>query len=295
MKKNTSIYIGSICLILIIVNSAFTFTKKGNLKIEKFGNPSCCNSTEKSPNGISGRTQSPSDLLNNPNSCEGCHGGGFTIPTITLTANPAFGPGDTYVPGTNYTITYTVSGYPNFGFDLEIDNGNTTSATALGTLSKGTNTKISSSEVVHTLPIPVGSSGTFTWKAPNSGTAYLYSTALGVNGTGNTSGDKQAFYNLVLTPIASSGIEELTLNNSFKLFPNPAKETTTVNYYINKDSHVTINITDLNGKVVSTQVNEKANEGSYSKKLELNELNTGNYFVKIKSDDYIVTKKLVIQ
>ena len=293
MRKKTAIYTVSFCIILI--STAFTLTKNRGPKIDKFGNHLSCSSTEKKSGGISGRTQSPYDLLNNPNSCEECHGGGSTTPTITLTANPSFGTGNTYVPGTNYTITYSVSGYPNFGFDLEINNGNTSTAIAIGTLSNGTNSQIISSEVIHSSPIPNGSSATFKWLAPNNGTAYLYSTGLGVNGTGNTSNDKQAFYNLVLTPTPFSGIEELTLNNSFKLFPNPAKESSTVNYYLNKDSHVTINITDLNGKIVSTQVNELATEGSYSKKLELSELNSGTYFIKIKSDDQTVTKKIVIQ
>jgi hypothetical protein len=295
MKKNTAIYASTFCIILIFITTAFTLEKNGGPKIYKFGESSHGNSTQKSSGGISGRTQSPKDILNNPNSCEECHGGGSSIPTITLTANPAFGPGNTYIPGTNYTITYTVSGYPNFGFDLEIDNGNTSTSTALGTLSKGTNTKISSLEVIHTSPIPTGSSATFNWTAPNNGTAYLYSTALGVNGTGSTSGDKQAFYNLVLTP-EPLGIEETILNlNDIKLFPNPAKETATLNYYLNKDSQVTINISDLNGKIVTTQINEDASEGSYTKKLDLSDLKAGTYFVKIKSDDNSVTKKLVVQ
>ena len=295
MKKTTIILTSVFGITILLITTAFTLEKNGRPKIYKFGESSHGNSTQKSSGGITGRTQSPKDLLNNPNSCEGCHGGGSTTPTITLTANPAFGPGNTYIPGTIYTISYSVAGYPNFGFDLEINNGNTSTATTLGTLSKGTNTKISSQEVIHTSPIPTGSSATFNWTAPNNGTAYLYSTALGVNGTGSTSGDKQAFYNLVLTP-EPLGIEETILNlNDIKLFPNPAKETTTLDYYLNKDSHVTINITDLNGKVVSTQINEDTSEGSYSKKLDLSKLNSGTYFVKIKSDDNSVAKKIVIQ
>ena len=295
MKKNTTIYTSAFCIILILITTAFTLEKNGEPKIDKFGEPFHSNLTEKNSGGITGRTQSPKDLLNNPDSCEGCHSGGSVTPVITLTANPAFGPGNTYIPGTNYTISYTVSGYTDFGFDLEINNGNTSTATSLGILSKGTNTQIISQEVLHTSPIPTGSSATFNWTAPTNGTAYLYSTGLGVNNSGNNSGDKQAFYNLVLTPAPLAGIEELTLNNSIKLFPNPAKETATLNYYLNKDSQVTINISDLKGKIVSTPINEDASEGSYTKKLDLSDLKAGTYFVKIKSDDNSVTKKLVVQ
>lgn len=290
MNKSTRLNIFIIVLTSLVISSAFNLKSKGKPSITNF-----CGSNVKSSSGISGRTQSPSDLLNNPNSCEGCHSGGSTIPTINLTANPAFGPGNTYVPGTNYTITYTVTGYPYYGFDLEIDNGNTSTSTALGTLSKGTYTKISSSEVLHTLPIPIGSSATFNWTAPNSGTAYLYSTALGVNGTGNTSGDKQAFYNLVLTP-TSLGIEEVIIqNNDIKIFPNPSKESAIIYYFVNKNTHIKIDITDLNGKVLSSQIDEEASKGLQTKQLDLSNLNASTYFVKITSDNQIVTKKIVIQ
>ena len=291
MKKTTKISLGALGLTTLLISSAFTFKNNGDPIVGLF-----CGS-EKSSGGITGRTQSPHDLVSNSLSCEDCHGGGSTTPSITLTPTPAFGQGNTYVPGTTYTISYKVTGYSKFGFDLEIDNGNLSSSTALGTLTAGTNCRVSSSEVLHTTPISSSSTATFTWKAPSSGTAYLYSTGLGVNGTGGTSGDKQAFYNLVLTPQAvnTTGIEEVSINNEFKLFQNPAKDVATVNYYISKDTHVTIIITDLNGKIVSTQLNEEAAEGSYSKKLELSDLNTGTYFVKIKSNDHTVAKKLVIQ
>ena len=288
MKKNTTILTGTLALATLLISTAFTLENNDPV-IEGI-----CNSTEKSSGGMTGKTQSPQDLLTSPNSCEGCHSGGATTPVITITASPAFGAGNTYVPGTDYTISYQVTGYAKYGFDLEIGNSNTTTATAIGTLLAGTNTQIFSSEVTHTTPISSSTAATFHWVAPTSGTAYLYSTGLGVNGTGNTSGDKQAFSNMVLTPVAA-GIENISINNEMKLFPNPSKGISTLSYSLNSDSHVSINIIDLNGKIVSEQVNEKQSEGSYSKKLDLNQLNSGTYFVKIKSDNKVNTKKLIIE
>ena len=290
MKKKSTIYIGTLGLATFLFSTAFTIKNEGEPVIGVF-----CGTPEKSSSGINGRTQSPHDLLSNPNSCEGCHGGGSATPTITLNASPAFGPGNTYVAGTTYTISYKVSGYSKFGFNLEINNGNSSSATAAGTLTAGTSTQIFSNEVLHTSPILSSNFATFQWTAPSSGTVYLYSTGLGVNNSNGDSGDKQAFYNMVLTP-APLSISENTINiNEVNVYPNPSKDKVTINYSLLKHSHVTINITDLNGKIVSTQVNEEATEGSYSKKLELSGLNAGTYFVKIKSDDQIVTKKLVIE
>ena len=305
MKKNTAIYASTFCIILILITTAFTLEKNGGTKIDKFGEPSSCNSNEKSLNGTKvAYTQSAHDQSPSPGTCADCHGGGTSTPIPTITFTPALGSNNTYTPGTTYTISYTVTGYPKFGFDLEMNDGNTTTSMGAGTLSATTNTRYTATpsggypaNISHSTSISTGTNATFKWVAPSVGTTvYLFSNALGVNGDnsdGNNNGDKEVFKNMVLNAIA--GIETLSLNTEIKLFPNPAKETATLNYYLNKDSHVTINITDLNGKIVSTQITEDASEGSYSKKLELNELNSGTYFVKIKSDDNSVTKKLVVQ
>ncbi len=212
MKKQASILAGTLGIITILITTAFTFKNNGEPVITIY-----CGTPEKSSNGITGRTQSPHDLGLKPLSCEECHGGGSATPVISLTASPAFGTGNTYIPGTTYTISYKVTGYSKFGFDLEIDNGNLTTSTAIGTLTAVTNSRIASSEILHSTPISSSSSATFTWKAPSTGTAYLYSTGLGVNGTGNTGGDKQAFYNLVLNPapnIAMTCPGNQTINSS---------------------------------------------------------------------------------
>ena len=303
MKKNTAIYASTCCIILILITTAFTLEKNGGPIINKFGkSTSCGTSKNKNPDGSQyALTQSAHDQTT-PGTCASCHSGGSATPVPSITFSPALGTNNTYTPGTSYTVSYTVTGYPMFGFDLEMNDGNTTTSMTAGILTAGTNTRLTSDgsypdNITQSTRISTGSSGVFTWKAPSTvTTVYLFSNALGVNGSG-TGGDKEVFKNMVLTSSTtpSAGIETFTLNTEIKLFPNPAKETTTLDYYLNKDSHVTINITDLNGKVVSTQINEEATEGSYSKKLELSELNSGTYFVKIKSDDNTVSKKLVIQ
>ena len=305
MKNTTKISLSSLALTSLLISTAFTLKNSGTPKIDKFGNYSACGSSEKSSNGTKvAYTQSAHDQTS-PGTCAGCHYGGLATPVPTVTFSPALGANNTYTPGTTYTISYTVTGYPKFGFDLEMNNGNTVSSMTAGTLSALTNTRYTAapsggypSNISQSSALTTGTLATFRWVAPSTQTTvYLFSNALGVNANNNDgNGDKEAFYNIILTPAAiSAGIESISLNNEFKLFPNPATEVTTLNYYINKLSHVSINITDLNGKIVSTQLNEEATEGAYSKKLDLRDLNTGTYFVKIKSDDQTITKKLVIQ
>ena len=306
MKKTTKISLGAFGLTTLLISTAFTVKNNGEPIVNKFGKPASCSiSNEKKSSGsIYAYTQSAPDGTPVGQTCVGCHRGGSTTPVPSIVFSPALGPNDTYTPGTTYSVTYNLTGYSYFGFDLEMNDGNTTSSKTAGTFTKGSNTNLISDgtypgNITQKGKISTNTGATFTWKAPATATTvYLFSNALGVNGTGDENGDKEAFKNMILTAASgngSAGIESVSINNEFKMFPNPAKDVATVNYYVTKDAHVTINITDLNGKIVSTQVNEEASEGSYSKKLELSDLNAGTYFVKIKSDDNTITKKLVIQ
>ncbi|MHB8261533.1 MAG: T9SS type A sorting domain-containing protein [Bacteroidia bacterium] len=138
--------------------------------------------------------------------CASCHGGGVT-PVGAITASPAFGGSGTsltYTPGTTYTLTVTETANVDFGFDVEILNGNTSSATDAGTM-----TAISSNcfvngtgptNITHNSWISISSNAQFKWVAPASGTAYLYASILGVNGDRSTGGDKVMTIADVLTP-----------------------------------------------------------------------------------------------
>ncbi len=303
MKKSTQIIFALFGATTLLISTAFTLKSNGTPKIDKFGNPSSCNSKEKNSNGTkTAYTQSAHDQTA-PGTCADCHHSGSATPVPTLTFTPALGANNTYTPGTTYAISYTVTGYPKFGFDLEMNDGNTTTSMTAGTLagSSATHTRYTAAgtypaNISHNAALTTGTVAGFTWIAPSIGTTvYLFSNALGVDGNGSDgNGDKEVFKNMILTP-APAGIENVSLDNEMKLFPNPSKGSSTLNYYVNSESNVIINIIDLNGKIVSEQVNEKQSEGSYSKKLDLNQLNSGTYFIKIKSDNKVTTKKLIIE
>ncbi len=304
MKKTTKL--GVICLGIttLLTTTAFNLKNGSDVRIDKYNSSSSCNSLNKSANGTkTAYTQSAHDQTA-PGTCSGCHSAGSATPVITITSSPAFGAGNTYVPGTTYTMTYAVTGYPKFGFDLEMNDGNTTTSMGAGTLSAGTNSRYTAlpygsypANISQSAAITTGSVATFTWVAPSIGTTvYLFSNGLGVNGNGSDgSGDKEAFKNMVLTPAGgSAGVETVTLNNEVKLFPNPSQGEATINYTLNTESRIIIDITDLNGKLISNQVNEKAESGQYSKKLDLRNIEKGVYFVHLKSNGKEINKKLII-
>ncbi len=169
----------------------------------------CTLSALRSSNGSQvGWTNSIPDGAGSCSSGGGCHSGGTATPVFTLTSSPAF-TSNTYVPGTTYTITVKLTGYPKFGFDIEMLNGTLATSTATGTFSALTNCQIVPAgtypkSITQTAPIATASSATYSWVAPASGTVYIYGDGNGVNGTGSTSGDKAVLFTQVLMPCAGA-------------------------------------------------------------------------------------------
>jgi hypothetical protein len=222
-------------------------------------------------------TNSPHD---GPGDCSSCHNGGSATPVITFTASPAFGVGNTYVPGTVYTLSYKVTGYPKFGFDLELNAGDLSTSMGAGTNVAVTNCKVTANpynqgypaNVSHTAPCMSSSAATWHWTAPASGTVYLYSVGVGVNGNNSDSGDRMAQYNLVLTPSTISGITEETANLlDVTLYPNPAVDNIHLTYSLSKRSTVSIELMDMKGQLIETFLNktQDAGEQSFDKTIVL--------------------------
>jgi hypothetical protein len=259
--------------------------------------------SNKSQNGSKvAYTNSPHDGAGD---CTGCHGGGSTTPVITLTATPAFGTGNTYIPGTVYTLAYKVTGYPKFGFDIELNAGNATTAMGAGTNVAVTNCKVTANpynqgypaNVSHTAPIVSSSAATWNWTAPSSGIVYIYSVGVGVNGNGSESGDKMGQYNLVLTPAGSTGIVDYKENNTLfdlNLYPNPTKDNIHLTYNLDQPSKVSIKIYNIGGQLVASLLDKTQEMGAQSLDANLS-LSKGIYTVSLNVEGKQTIKKLIVQ
>ena len=80
-------------------------------------------------------------------------------------------------------------------------------------------------------------------------------------------------------------------------YPNPFTKSTIINYGLNKDSRVLIQIFNMNGKVIETLTNDMKKSGNYEVHFNASNLSTGTYFynVKIGNDFNKINKMTVIK
>ena len=95
----------------------------------------------------------------------------------------------------------------------------------------------------------------------------------------------------------ASSVEEmndLIFESTWNVFPNPAKNDFTVQYEVFKQSHVRIDILDLQGRLISTICNNEQHTGRYLLPINLDMAN-GLYLISLQMNGKISTKRLVIE
>lgn len=235
-------------------------------------------------------------------SCGDCHAGGASTPTVAITASPAFGAGNTYMPGTTYTITVTVSGtYPKYGFNLEILNSQSASTAAdAGTFGGAVTancTKFATSGFPTTMSHNSAANGIFSfkWTAPASGSCFLYCTGLGANNNGADTGDKLKSISLTLvqSPVGIERPDQSQVNLS--VVPNPATDNIRIAYALEQRGLVNISLYNTAGEFVAQLLNETQDPGSQSFETRLPMgIAHGAYLVKLSVDGKEMMKKLLV-
>jgi hypothetical protein len=84
---------------------------------------------------------------------------------------------------------------------------------------------------------------------------------------------------------------EFVLNQNY---PNPFNPTTTISYFVPKESFVSIKIYDFLGREVTTLVSETKSKGSYELSFNASNLTSGTYFCTLIANNYSETKKMII-
>ena len=102
-----------------------------------------------------------------------------------------------------------------------------------------------------------------------------------------------AWYNLIKTQFSSTALaNETFLENQFSIYPNPNKGSFTIEFKELANSF-SVEVYDVTGKTIyENNYDQSANP---SQMINLDNVNRGIYFINVKSDKGLVTKKLVIE
>ena len=91
------------------------------------------------------------------------------------------------------------------------------------------------------------------------------------------------------------GLEEVSQNDvSMTIYPNPAKDNATIDITLSQNSVATIKVVDLMGRNVIDLGTKSMKAGQNTIELNTSNLNNGMYFVKVASENGVVTKKITI-
>ena len=91
--------------------------------------------------------------------------------------------------------------------------------------------------------------------------------------------------------IKSSGVFQNRLSGNF---PNPFNPVTNVEFGISESGFVSLKVHDMLGKEVATLVNENLPPGYYTVKFNGSNLSSGVYFCIMKTNDIIITTRMIL-
>jgi hypothetical protein len=256
MKKN---YIFKFILLLIPVSAFLLMSSSGGRNDARSGSP-----------GDGGA------------SCITCHPGPITNASADITSNiPKTG----YLLDTDYTINInTSSSSSSVGFQLTAENNSNTKIGAF-TAGSGSRTINSNKSITHSSPSSTGD-WSFTWRSPSTdlGRVTFYSAVNATSGNGSFGGNDQVVTTSTSSPSLSiSGANRL----DFDMFPNPASDRVTIQLPSGSDK-ATVQFYDYVGRLALTK-----NITNSSNKVDVNNLSTGIYILKVVSDSKIGTRKFI--
>ncbi len=138
--------------------------------------------------------------------------------------------------------------------------------------------------------------GTGPYNIPINGSikvAYAFIAGDNLTDMLNTGTAAQTKYNT----LAIAVIPPVIIPTSFLLnqnYPNPAKDKTEISFSLTIKTVVTLTITDVSGKLITTLLNETRNAGQYNLTADVSKLQTGIYLYNLKADGFKKTLKMIV-
>ena len=115
-----------------------------------------------------------------------------------------------------------------------------------------------------------------------------------LSGEVNRNGTNQ----FIVDASATKGNETVNRSKKFYLLqnaPNPSSGRTTIKYNVPVKAQVSIGLFDIQGRQVRVLVNALKEPGEHSLELDTKLLAKGIYYYKMKADDFLGVKRLVVE
>ena len=116
--------------------------------------------------------------------------------------------------------------------------------------------------------------------------------------TGNIHAQQSTRINFVKTSndLVISGINNILPNNIYvsQNYPNPFNGSTSIDIKLNRDARINIEITNMLGQSVNS-ISEQLTAGPHTIALNADNLKAGIYFYTVKTSNYEVTNKMIVQ
>ncbi len=97
----------------------------------------------------------------------------------------------------------------------------------------------------------------------------------------------------VLALCGTQSVLDNLIGDSFSIWPNPVENRTTIEFELFEPAIVSIQILDLNGKVIEALMNIKQQQGLNRVEFDATQLLPGIYICILRSETGIVTRKLI--
>jgi hypothetical protein len=99
----------------------------------------------------------------------------------------------------------------------------------------------------------------------------------------------------IYTQTGVSGIDKLNTNDMVMgLYPNPADNSTTVNVTLSTPQKISLEVYDVQGRLVRNVANERISEGTHQFPISLGDMADGIYYVKLITETSTYGKKLIV-
>lgn len=113
-------------------------------------------------------------------------------------------------------------------------------------------------------------------------------------GSANT---RVAYRDSIRPGVPKVGINELTENSNFLVYPNPANESVTVSFILDEACSVRLDLVDVYGRSIQILINDKKQAGPHSYLFNVKEADIakGIYFTRLTVNGVSLVNKLIVQ